>query len=328
VTKKALSIMHNKITILALVFMFTSTITHGQTNVRFTLNHKLGDQAFAFNQEAQNDKGESFNLRRMEYYISAISIVHDGGKTTPASDVFILVDASKTDTVDLGSFDVANIESITFSVGVDPSENNEDPTKWNQGHPLAPRIPSMHWGWAAGYRFVALEGKSGASLNQELQIHALGNKNFFEQNIPVEPETVHGDLVISLNADYEEALTGISISNGLIEHSENGPAIACLKNFYSHVFTNLNGEGNTLSTGSVSAPTEFSLFPNPSTGTTIVSLGGNKNAAYDVFSSTGEKILSGEIRGSSERLTFEKSGIYFIRVHAGAEYMQKKILIL
>lgn len=305
-----------------------SFATLGQTQVRFTINHKLGNQDFAFNQKAENDRGESFNIRRLEYYISAISITHDSGQVTNAEDLYILVDASKTDTIDLGSFNVTNIESISFSVGVDPSENNEDPTKWAQGHPLAPRIPSMHWGWAAGYRFVALEGKSGASLNQEMQIHALGNKNFFEQNIPVEPETINGDLVISLNADYEQALTGINISNGLIEHGEIGAAITCLENFYSHVFTNLDGEGNTLSSSELEIENVFSLYPNPSSQTTTIFLENSKNASYEVFNSSGQKVVSGRMIGSSVEINLSESGLYVVRLYSGLEVRQQKLLIL
>ena len=104
--------------------------------------------------------------------------MHDTGKISQATGVYILANASQVLEVDLGSFDVTNVEAIKFSVGVNEPENHEDPTKWDSNHPLYPKSPSMHWGWASGYRFVALEGKTGDQLNKTFEIHALGDDNY------------------------------------------------------------------------------------------------------------------------------------------------------
>ena len=207
-----------KIILITTVLVLALT-TSAQTDVKLTINHLLGSADFAFNSEAQNDKGDAFKLQRFEYYISGISITHDGGTVTDASDIYILQRANKRDTILLGNFNITTVEAINFSIGVDPSVNNGDPSQWSASHALSPKSPSMHWGWASGYRFVALEGKVGNNFVQNFQIHALENKNYFKQTIPTSAETISGALVIALNADYTKAVSQIGMSSELIEHS-------------------------------------------------------------------------------------------------------------
>ncbi|MCG9880276.1 MAG: hypothetical protein MH472_06730, partial [Bacteroidia bacterium] len=170
--------------ILTMVFAATSVVAFAQKNVVLRVHHRLAGQPFAFNQASSNNLGNGFNLSRLEYYVSSIKVKHDGGMTMNATDVYALVKANATSTdIDLSSLSVNAIEGITFSIGVNAPQNNQDPTQWAAGHPLAPKSPSMHWGWTAGYRFVAMEGKTGSNLNTVFEIHALGNVNYFEQTI-------------------------------------------------------------------------------------------------------------------------------------------------
>ena len=70
----------------------------------------------------------------------------------------------------------------------------------------------MHWGWSSGYRFVALEGKSGTtSANQNLELHGLEDVNYFHLTITTAGTTSGSDKVIELNADYIQALKNINI---------------------------------------------------------------------------------------------------------------------
>ena len=71
----------------------------------------------------------------------------------------------------LGSHDITTLESVRFGVG--RSEHNHlDPSAYPGDHPLAPQLPSMHWGWASRYfhRF-GMEGWAGEGF-LKLQIHA------------------------------------------------------------------------------------------------------------------------------------------------------------
>jgi len=319
--------MKKIITISAVLLMTVNVFA--QKDVKLKINHNLGTSAFAFNTEAQNDLGHQFKLTRLEYYISGISITHDGGMETKVPDTYILAKANQSNSVLLGNLDVTNIESINFSIGVDPGVNNGDPAAWKSSHALSPKSPSMHWGWASGYRFVAIEGKSGENFAQDFQIHALENKNYFQQSIPVSGEDVDGALVITLNADYTKAVSGMNMENGLIEHSGNGEAANCMRLFQTSVFTNSSGEGNTLSIGDVKVPDAFSVYPNPSNGTIQIKLNDERFQSADikVTNILGETIKEVKAIQTKEVLTIESPGIYFLTIAKEGLLSTEKVIV-
>ncbi|MBI3191258.1 MAG: cytochrome C peroxidase [Pedosphaera parvula] len=46
-----------------------------------------------------------------------------------------------------------------FHVGVRPDLNHSDPVRYAPDHPLNPELNGLHWGWAGGYVFFAIEGR-------------------------------------------------------------------------------------------------------------------------------------------------------------------------
>ena len=319
--------MKKLITISAVLFMTVNVFA--QKDVKLKINHNLGKSAFAFNTEAQNDLGHQFKLTRLEYYISGISITHDGGMETKVSDTYILAKANQTNSILLGNLDVINIESINFSIGVDAGVNNGDPAAWQASHALSPKSPSMHWGWAAGYRFVALEGKSGENFAQDFQIHALENKNYFKQSILVSGEDVDGALVITLNADYTKAVSGMNMESGLIEHSSTGEAANCMRLFQTSVFTNSAGEGNTLSVENLKVSNAFSVYPNPSNGIIQIKLNDERFQSADikVTNILGETIQEVKAMQTAEDLTIESPGIYFLTIAKEGLISTEKVIV-
>ena len=143
-----------------IVFFLMVHDLSGQQKVILQIDHFLKDQTFQFDAATQNNLGHPLTIRRMDYYLSGVQITHDGGKVISFPDLYILVslDENQEKTViDLGNHDVEIIDKITFYLGLDSLTNHSDPALWPVGHPLGPRFPSMHWGWASGYRFIAME---------------------------------------------------------------------------------------------------------------------------------------------------------------------------
>lgn len=301
-----------------------------QTDVKFKINHKLGSSNFSLNTATQNNLGHDFELFRMQYYISSISIVHDTGKVTPATGVYLLVDASKDVTFDLGSYDVENIEAINFSIGVNSPQNNQDPTQWPTDHPLYPKAPSMHWGWASGYRFVAMEGEVGENLSTMFQIHALGNQNYFKISIPATGQDVNGDLLVEINADYNKAVEDISISSGVVTHGDFGEAVQLLHNFRDHVYTSMDGTGNTLSVKQESA-IKLAVFPNPSSGNVSIETPNNELVERVVVRNLmGQEVSDLTVTPSSRvDLSIADNGMYFLDVYLrDQKKLVKKVTVL
>ena len=250
-------------------FILTSSIYSQSQEVIIKINHFLGEEIYESGLAVVNNMNQKFMLKRLEYYLSEFSVIHDGGQETKVEDLWAHVNANdQTTIIDLGPIEVEEIEGIVFFIGVDPDHNHLDPTSWPSSHPLAPKSPSMHWGWAAGYRFVALEGFGGENLNHRLEIHGLGDKNYGKTTIDLSSITEEGKEVLYVNADYTNALADINVQNGLIVHSENLQAQACLNNFKRLVFSS----GNTTSTDDTYNVPEVRVFPNPSNGNIKIEL--------------------------------------------------------
>jgi hypothetical protein len=288
--------------ILTLSLLISSIWLNAQVNVQLSIVHHLNNVEFNLNQEASNNLDEVFSLDRVEYYISDVVLVDAGGVETPVSNHWILVDASELTLDDLGVFDVSEVDRIRFSVGVGPDVNNLDPASYPSDHPLAPQFPSMHWGWAAGYRFVAMEGNSGEMMSQLFQVHALGNANYFETEVDVTSEMVGSDLVVEIYANYAKAIEDISVEAGMIVHGDYGEAITLLQNFRDYVFSGSEVVSPPISTGiDLTSGFEISLYPNPTLNNSIqIDLGSNQmeDLTLEIYDMTGrllddQTLLSG-----------------------------------
>ena len=297
--------------ILVISFCAFSLGAFAQKNVKLKINHKLGDATFAYNQESTNDISSKFNISRLEYYISQISITHDGGNVTDAKDVYLLVNGNST-MFELGSYDVTSIEAITFYIGVESPANNADPSKWPAGHALAPKSPSMHWGWASGYRFVAYEGYAGSSLSTNYQIHALGNQNYFKQKIATSATDDGGDLLISLNADYSQAISSVPVETGVVTHGDYDEAATLLRNFQNKVFTNASGEGNVLAVKTIEVANALTIYPNPSEGKVWLTASDARfvNSEVKISNLLGSEVLKTTLNGGTATLNLDTKGMY------------------
>ena len=169
------------------ILLFVAISLNAQSSVNIQINHLLDGVLYENEVNTVNDLGNDFMIDRLQYYISGFSIKHDGGQVTEVKDLYVLVSLlndSESTMIDLGELTFTTLESVNFNLGVDQEANHSDPSLYHPTHPLYPQSPSMHWGWSAGYRFVAMEGNSGASLNQTYEFHALGDANYYTFTIP------------------------------------------------------------------------------------------------------------------------------------------------
>lgn len=224
--------------LLSVLSFLSVLVVQAQNNIELHLSPRLGAAPFALNTAVSAGSYE-YKITRLEYYISEIKITHDGGQVTPMTDMYLLVRPAIDSMYDLGTHpDITNVESITFSVGVDQAHNHLDPAAYPANHPLAPQNPAMQWGWSAGYRFVAIEGKAGANFANDYEIHALGDANYKTLTLNTVAENQsNGDKTIHLIADYAQVLNSINVSAGLIVHGSTGKAITLMNNMKNVVFT-------------------------------------------------------------------------------------------
>ncbi len=314
-----------KAILLLITPLFFCVGTYAQSEVILNINHKLGFEFYNAVESGINNMEQEFEVERLEYYISDIKLVDAIGTETLVEELWMLVNGNRAHSQSLGELEISDITKIKFSIGVGPDVNHNDPTAWPASHPLAPQAPSMHWGWNAGYRFVAMEGKAGNNMNVVWQLHGLGDDNFFETEIEVTPRVEDGVINIDLDADYARALENINVEQGPISHGETGPARICLINFRDYVFSQ---QGSISSTETVSA-LEFEVFPNPSEGLVTLNLpstNGN-NALAKIYDTQGKLIQSKNINTSSYQIEFEHSGLYYISIFSNGATGTQKVLI-
>jgi len=210
---------------------------HAQTSVGLRIDHKAGQAEFDNEGPWTTTLGEEVYINRLEYYMSMFTLVHDGGQETAIEGSYVLADGFEDEIHLLGEVEgVQNVEGLKFFVGVDP-DNNEgsDPTLWSVDHPLAPQVPSMHWGWA-GYRFIALEGGAGINGIIPHEIHALGDDNHFPGETEVAASIENGMLILDVEADVLGFYQQLAVGSGVINHGFQGEATLVCNNLADHVF--------------------------------------------------------------------------------------------
>jgi hypothetical protein len=311
--------------IMASAFSMMMTAGFAQSNYSLTINHKLNAYDFGFGEYGMTTDSTIFSLTRLEYYLSEITITHDGGQETTVPDLWVLVRPNNTTVVDLGSQSITAVESVSFSVGVDPAHNHLDPSTYGQGHPLANKNPSMHWGWTAGYRFVAIEGEDYNETN--FQVHALGDVNYFETTVETSATTENGVENITVYANYSRAFDGIDITKGLINHGETDEAVDLLLNFNEFVFSalaptdsfSLPGDNEPNGIEVFANNMELSVAPNPAVNNEIRFNAKSADVSkvnVQLFDITGK--LAYEFfaldANQTQRISNLNSGLYFLNV--------------
>lgn len=245
----------------------------------------------------------------LRYYISKITIHHDGTKSTHLPDLYLLVDAKELQRYPLGNLDIGSVDSISFYIGVDKARNHLDPATYPDWHPLALKVPSMHWGWAAGYRFVTYEGFAGTSadkLTAGFQIHTLDNSLYTRVATKASSTSTAFGIDIPLRADYGQLLAGLDVSIGLVMHGSTDEAVTLMQNIGSKVYS----PGVTASV-STDNSTASSLRPNPASD--VVHLPEGITAAR-VVDASGREVLrsTGAIDGGLLSVSTLATGTYHV----------------
>jgi hypothetical protein len=295
--------------ILLNLFAILTFNVSSQQDIYFKINHKLGSAPFSYNQNITSNQATNYSFNRLAYYISEIKLTYDGGQDTTLNH-YLLVDAAQPTNEFLGSFNITNLESVSFGIGVDPSVNNNDPNLWPSNHPLAPKTPAMHWGWAAGYFFVTVDGKAGDDTNV-WQIHALGNKNYKTQEIQTSGVDINSDLVIEIDADYTQSVNNIALSGSLNNHGEDAEAAVLLTNFNSSVFT-----AGTVGLVQRSLK-QLKLYPNPSSGEITIDVENDLiGSEIRINQLDGKGVYSNIITNQgANQISIKESGTYLINVY-------------
>lgn len=290
-----------------------------QTTVVLRIDHKAGQAEFDGTDGWVIPSGEQVNINRLEYYLSMFTLVHDGGQETAIEGAYVLADAFVDAVHPLGDVSgVQNVEGLKFHVGIDPDNNHADPAAWPADHPLAPQVPSMHWGWASGYRFIAIEGSAGAGGVVVHEIHALGDDNHFAAEMDVLASIENGVLTLDVEADIFGFYDNLSVAGGLINHGENGEAVLVCHNLAERVFRLPGAAGVRAIEGPAFG---FDLIPREGGAELVFSQPLAARAEVQLLDLLGRPVQELVIPAGAGRFTIVdvRPGAFLISVNSGVE---------
>ena len=315
-----------KILSLTFVILFNYTIKGQNKEVAVVINHLYDGEVLNFDNTYIVGDNIPIRFDRIEYYIHLNSLISNQNIATDLIDKYILVNANQNN-YNIGDIELLDDDliSLNFNIGVEYNLNHADPSLQDSSHPLAPQFPSMHWGWAAGYRFAALEGmidkNKDSVMETVFQYHPVDD-SYYSDTITSEGIIENeNNLTIFINANYDRLIENIGTDEGGVYHGiheENG---LLMDNFsQNNVFTvpeNLNLKETYVSN---------TVFPNPFSNTIQLNL--NENSIIKVYNSLGLLVDEFKFDKGQQQVNTETllNGIYILSIHSKSGTENIKLL--
>lgn len=313
------------------LFLSSAFCTFAQTQINLNIKHQAAGEVFSYENPITNNLSDPIDASIIRYYISGISLIHDGGTETSIDELYVLADAGEETFIELGVYDnIQSLEQIKFHIGLPYQVNHADITAYPEDHPLSFQSPSMHWGWALGYKFLVAEGDNGPNFGNSFQIHATGDVNYstllFDAAFNIEGES----STINILAEVPNIFKDINMGQGVFNHGENAEAADAIANLASTVFS--IGE-MVVNNVDVLQANQFVVAPNPThTGSVDIQVDMPISSTYDVqiINQLGQTEQAFSFSGTqfSKSIQGLNSGMYFIQMNnaQGATITQKLIV--
>lgn len=140
-----------------LLFLFLTPLFAG--SLRIDLSHQFEGLPLTLN-SLKYEGAETLSVSRLSYLISQAALQNEDGTWREIPGQFAFIDiTSRRTSFTLTGIPPGTYKSFRFSIGVPKKENHGDPAQYSANHPLNPNLNNLHWDWAGGYIFLALEGK-------------------------------------------------------------------------------------------------------------------------------------------------------------------------
>lgn len=215
----------NKSTLFLLLCCCISFQAFAQTNIELNIQHKFGKSSFVKGQTYIDNLNRAVLINDIEYYISNIELIHDGGQTDLVQTPYFLVH-NENYTASLGttSSTIQELEFFNFNLGIDATANSTTPNSHPAGHPLA--AANMYSQDEQSYVFVAIRGMVDTDNDQipdrDFNLRATGNQLLRPISIEATTGSVGNFLKISLIANIASWLKEIDLD--LVGLQENAGA--------------------------------------------------------------------------------------------------------
>jgi hypothetical protein len=257
-----------------LLAAFAATSFAQNNNIVVSFDHKAGADPMVLGQTVFSIwNGKKVLLDRAQFYVSDISLRRADNSSVLLSDKYLLVNANApTAEHNLGTWPIESVQGSTLHLGITKAVNHSDPAIYPAGHPLAPQNPSMHWGWAAGYRFIAMEGKvdnDGDGVPETVfEFHNVGDDFYKAVEMSGTATAANGALHLRYTLNYAQLFKNLSMTGNLIQHG-NAPLNVAMNN--NAVGANFLAMNSASSAHDVAANSlQVSASPNPFSAETLL----------------------------------------------------------
>ncbi len=219
-------------------FLAMVTLASAAEVMRLQVEPSAGGARLALNEKIQVPKNGAIAISRLDLLVSGLALQRVDGSWLEARDwqAFLSAGKGRLSAVADG-LPAEEFRAIRFRVGVDKETNHSDPNLRSPDDPLHPEVCGMHWNWADGYIFLAIEGRwlDSPSGTAGFSYH-LGNDEFATMiELPVR-FTGGGPLTFQIALDAAKLLAGIDFKkDGNSTHSRPGDPLA------PRLKTNLSG---------------------------------------------------------------------------------------
>lgn len=168
-------------------------------------------------------------VSRLDFLLSGLALRRADGTWLESEDWFSFLSASPGMSMNAEGSGTpeGHYTGIRFHIGVNEAINKADPHIHAADHPLNPQVNGLHWGWAGGFIFLAIEGhyaKSGGEGG--FSYHIANAPQLMTIELPV--EFIGGrPITLAMDFDLQRVLAGIDFErDGTSTHSREGDALA------------------------------------------------------------------------------------------------------
>lgn len=209
--------------IFTLLFLCWTIVLKAQTTLELNIQHKFKKSSFVLGQPYMDAQDRVIEISRVQYYISAIELMHDGGQITALANKYILVDGNQSN-YNLGTVNTSleALENVRFDLGINAMTNLTNPLDYAIEHPLSEL--AMYSTSQSSYIFLAIEGlvdTDGDNIADEPFVFRVTDSQLLQTILVETKVNVSNDILqVNLTADIAKWLEDIDLKDVGIE--ENG----------------------------------------------------------------------------------------------------------
>lgn len=253
--------------LLLLVCFVGAASAQTDNKVLISFDHRAAGQPLVLQQTLFSIwNGKKVKLTRAEFYLAELSIRRPDNTLLALTDQYILANANAPDVKhDMGMWPVSAASGMSLHIGVPFAANHSDPASYKAEHPLSPKDPSMHWGWSAGYRFMAIEGfvdnNNDGIPEDEFEYHNLGDALYTTLEVTGSSSAANGILDIRITLDYARLFESLPMTGNLFQHGSASVNKTMMTNAAQQGFMKMAASSSV--TALVQQSEQVHISPNP-----------------------------------------------------------------